>query len=540
MIENPIIPGFNPDPSIIRVDDDYYVLTSTFEWTPGIQIHHSKDLKNWKLEGHVLNRNSQLYLEGIPPSCGIWAPDISYDKEDKLFYVCYSLVRSEKSGYFDLENYLVYSENILGPYSDPIYLNSSGFDPSLFHDDDGRKWVVNLEWDFRKGYEHPGSIVLQEYSKEEKKLIGESKSIYRGGTDRGCLEGPHIYKNKFYYIFAAEGGTGYGHCVTVSRSKSISGPYEIYSKNPIITSTKGNFNERGVPSFLKQKYYNPDSYLQKSGHGSLVQTKEGEYYMVHISSRPINGLRCMLGRETSLQKLIFTEDGWFKLDSEDNLAKRYIKEPEIEGYKFDKDKEKIYFNEDTLDVNLSSLRLNIDETFASLKLRKGYLRIRGQGSLFSLYKQSLIGRRLQSFNVKVETSLEFYPTKFQHMAGLVLFYNNSNFYYLREYFSEELGGVALGLMMSDNGNVSELKETRILINKGKIYLRGNIDYEKLQFSYSLDNINWSNIGPVLDSSKLSDEYNSGFTGAFAGICCQDLADYKKYCDFEYFEMINTL
>ena len=171
-IRNPILPGFNPDPSIVRVGDDYYIATSTFEWFPGVQIHHSRDLVHWRLLTRPLTRASQLNMLGDPDSCGIWAPCLSY--ADGLFWLIYTDVkrygRTTQGGAAgaslrDTHNYLVTSPRIDGEWSDPVYLNSSGFDPSLFHDDDGRKYLVNMLWDHRPGRNRFAGIVLQEYSR---------------------------------------------------------------------------------------------------------------------------------------------------------------------------------------------------------------------------------------------------------------------------------------------------------------------------------------------------------------------------------------
>jgi xylan 1,4-beta-xylosidase len=147
-IRNPVLPGFNPDPSILRVNDDYYIATSTFEWFPGVQIHHSKDLVHWRLLTHPVTRTSQLDMRGNISSSGVWAPCLSY--RDGMFYLIYSNVRSYKGPFKDVYNYLITAKNIEGPWSEPIFLNSSGFDPSLFHDTDGKKWLVNMLWDHRK------------------------------------------------------------------------------------------------------------------------------------------------------------------------------------------------------------------------------------------------------------------------------------------------------------------------------------------------------------------------------------------------------
>jgi xylan 1,4-beta-xylosidase len=271
-IYNPILPGFNPDPSIVRVGDDYYIATSTFEWFPGVQIHHSKDLVHWRLLTHPLTRVSQLDLTGNVPSCGVWAPCLSYS--DGLFYLVYTNTRipseliTASSNFKDCHNYLVTAKDITGPWSEPVYLNSSGFDPSLFHDDDGRKWLVNMLWDHRKEKNPFAGILLQEYNPKQKKLVGPVKNIFKG-TALGLTEGPHLYKyNGYYYLLTAEGGTGYEHAVTMTRSKKIDGHYEVDPINPILTSR-----------------YNPELELQKAGHASIVQTQNKQWYMIHLCGR---------------------------------------------------------------------------------------------------------------------------------------------------------------------------------------------------------------------------------------------------------------
>ena len=223
-IQNPILKGFHPDPSIVRVGDDYYIATSTFEWFPGVRIHHSRDLVNWRLMPPPLRRPSQLNMIGSPDSCGVWAPCLSHDGDQ--FYLIYTDVKrygrtsvagAAGASLRDFHNYMVTAKTIDGEWSDPIYLNSSGFDPSLFHDDDGRKWLVNMLWDHRPGRNRFGGIVAQEYSVKDRKLIGERVNIFKG-TPLGLTEAPHLYKRgSYYYLITAEGGTNYGHAVTMCR-----------------------------------------------------------------------------------------------------------------------------------------------------------------------------------------------------------------------------------------------------------------------------------------------------------------------------------
>src|SRR3954466_12120222 len=204
-IHNPVLPGFHPDPSILRVGADYYIATSTFEWFPGVQIHHSRDLAEWRLLTRPLRRASQLDMRGDPDSCGIWAPCLSHDGQ--RFHLIYTDVKrygrtttggAAGASLRDFHNYLVTAETIDGDWSDPIYLNSSGFDPSLYHDQDGRKYLLNQLWDHRPGRNRFNGIVLQEYSVKERKLIGERKNIF-AGTPIWFTEGPHVYKRDGYY-----------------------------------------------------------------------------------------------------------------------------------------------------------------------------------------------------------------------------------------------------------------------------------------------------------------------------------------------------
>ena len=253
IVHNPILRGFNPDPSIVRVGEDYYIATSTFEWFPGVQIHHSRDLINWNVVAQPLNRRSQLDMVGVPDS-GVWAPCLSWS--NGTFYLVYtnSLTKDRLK---DTHNYLVTCDTIDGEWSEPVYINSYGFDPSLFHDDDGRKWFVTMETDFREGHNRFSGILLEEYDENLKKCIGPVKKIFLG-SDIGLTEGPHLYHiGEYYYLMVAEGGTFKGHAVTVARSKQIDGPYELDPQYPMLTS-------RNKPSAL----------LQRAGHASIVQAQD--------------------------------------------------------------------------------------------------------------------------------------------------------------------------------------------------------------------------------------------------------------------------
>lgn len=212
-VKNPILRGFNPDPNILRVKERYYIIVSSFEWLPGIRVYESKNLVNWSHTTDILT--TQVSLQGNPTNGSIWAPQISY--ADGLFYLVYTDVKSAGRPFKDVHNYLITASEITGPWSEPIYLNSNGFDPSLFHDlETGKKWLVNELWDYRLDTPNKSSgIVLQEYDAEKKKLDGPIYKIF-AGTELAKTEAPHLYfRNGYYYLMTAEGGTGRGHSVTV-------------------------------------------------------------------------------------------------------------------------------------------------------------------------------------------------------------------------------------------------------------------------------------------------------------------------------------
>src|SRR4051812_32864658 len=204
-IHNPVLPGFHPDPSVIRVGDDYYLATSTFEWFPGVALFHSRDLAHWRPLGHALTRRSQLDLAGVGDSAGPWAPSLSHDGERFYLVVCH--VRTRTNPFKDMRVLLYTADRIDGPWSDPTFLGGSGFDPSLFHDaGTGRKWLANIQWDFRAGQQRFAGIVLREYDAEWRQLIGEQRTIL---TKPHLLEGPNLYhRDGWYYLMCAEGGTG--------------------------------------------------------------------------------------------------------------------------------------------------------------------------------------------------------------------------------------------------------------------------------------------------------------------------------------------
>lgn len=529
-IRNPILPGFNPDPSILRVGDDYYIATSTFEWYPGVQIHHSRDLMHWRLLTRPLRRESQLNMLGDPDSCGIWAPCLTYS--DGLYWLLYTDVKrygrtsqggASGAGWRDTHNYLTASPRIDGDWPDPVYLNSSGFDPSLFHDDDGRKYLVNMLLDHRPGHNRFGGIVLQEYSAAERKLVGPIHNIFKG-TSIGFTEGPHLYKrNGYYYLLTAEGGTGWGHAVTMARSRQITGPYELHPDTYILTAR-----------------HRPDIELQRAGHADLVETQNGETYLVHLCGRPLhNRGRCTLGRETAIQPMMWSQDDWLRTSDGAGLPYTEVAAPALPQHPFPASPEREDFQSPTLPLDFQWLRSPWPEELFNLTARPGFLRLYGRETLGSHFRQSLVARRQQAHCYHAETMIEFEPDHYQQMAGLICYYNSSKFHYLCISHHEDLGKFIQVCSCVPDLPQPDVFGAAAAIPAGEpIHLRVEVDFERLYFAYRVGDREWTRLGP-LDASILSDEASApgtpNFTGAFVGVCCQDLGGTRRHADFDYFE-----
>ncbi|KAL2803107.1 glycosyl hydrolases family 43-domain-containing protein [Aspergillus granulosus] len=522
LVRNPILPGFNPDPSIVRVGDDYYIATSTFEWYPGVQIHHSKDLANWDLAVRPLNRKSQLDMRGAPDSCGVWAPCLTHDGDK--FWLVYTYVTRKDGSFKDALNYIISAPSIEGPWSDPVHANSSGFDPSLFHDDDGRKWFVNMLWDHRKRPRAFAGIALQEFDPKAGKLVGARKNIFKG-TELDLVEGPHLYKRKgWYYLLTAEGGTAYEHACTLVRSRNIWGPYERHPQTHILTSKD-----------------TPFAALQRSGHGDIVDTPCGDTYLVHLTGRPVGQRRrCVLGRETAIQQAYWGLDDWL-----------YIKggpvpslDVNVPGAHRDTNywAEQHYTFEKGLHKDMQWLRT--PETNRIFSVANGTLSLIGRESIGSWFEQALVARRQTHFSYDAETIIDYSPSDERQFAGLVAYYCRYNFFYLTVTAHAD-GQREISIMRSEasypEGTLDSPAPEPIQIpNEGKVKLalsiRGGLT---LQFFYALEGQELQKVGPVFDASVLSDECgghlaHGSFTGAFVGMACSDLNGTALPAKFDYF------
>ncbi|WP_125606615.1 glycoside hydrolase family 43 protein [Lapidilactobacillus bayanensis] len=518
-IKNPILRGFNPDPSIVKVGSDYYLATSTFEWWPGIEIYHSTDLVNWDLISEPLDNPALCDLRGVYNSGCIWAPHLSY--ADGKFWLIYTIVKSG-TAFKDTLNYVMTSDEITGPWCKPVFVTASGFDPALFHDDDGKHYFMSMLFDQR--LDHPGfsGVVMQEFDANKMTLIGERQHFYEG-TKLGVCEGPQILKKDgWYYLLCAAGGTGYSHASTVARSRNVWGPYENSPFQPLI-STK----------------FDPLNDLQKSGHACFVKVTNQEWYIVHLCSRPLTERGyCVLGRETALQLLIWTKDGWPRLANETTSPKTEIEAPSLFT-----DKQRLNnstycdFNAPQLPNYFKTLRTPLGQR-GSLTKHPGYLRLYGNESLSSLHEQTLIARRWQTFAFRSETEMIFAPTNFQQVAGLILFYDSDNWCYLFCSYDQEQKSSYLQVEQAEVGKFSYLSEPIYLPNT-TIKLAVNVDHAKGQFTYATADSDWQTIGTKFHADHLSDDFikangKLAFTGAMVGLCAQDFDAHRSYADFDYF------
>ncbi|MEG1426302.1 MAG: family 43 glycosylhydrolase, partial [Oscillospiraceae bacterium] len=280
--QNPIIPGFYPDPSICRVEEDYYLVNSSFEFFPGVPLWHSKDLIHWEQIGNVLTRESQLSLADCHTSGGIFAPTLRFH-EGRFYMVTTNVSHGG--------NFYVWTDDIHGSWSDPIYVEQGGIDPSLFWDDDGTAYFISNQ------NNAAGKPIISQclIDLATGKKLSPTKPLW-GGTGGKCPEGPHMYKiNGWYYLMIAEGGTEYGHMQTISRSRSPWGPFESCPRNPI----------------LSHRDISPaDNAFQALGHSDLVEDPTGQWWIVFHAIRPTQFMLHHIGRETMLAPLTWDQDGW--------------------------------------------------------------------------------------------------------------------------------------------------------------------------------------------------------------------------------------
>lgn len=510
--KNPILPGFHPDPSICRVGDDYYMVNSSFEYFPGIPIFHSNDLVHWKQIGHCLTRNEQLTLmQGAPNGTGIYAPTIRY--HDGIFYVITTNVSYDnpQNGH---GNFIISTKDPYGEWSNPIWTNLPGIDPSLFFDEDGKVYYCGTH----------GGIYLCEIDIE----TGEEKSDRRyiwGGTGGSCPEGPHIYRiNNWYYLFISEGGTEYGHMLTVARSKDIFGPYEGCERNPVLTNRSLDLPIKAI------------------GHADITEDQNGHWWAVCLGIRPIcYPFKHNLGRETMLVPMYWDEEGWPVMGKEgaveEEIDTEYLplmKEQKVmdtanEYHVHDK------FNSTQLDMSWNFIYNPIEELWSITAEREGITLYGNEIPLSKASSLAWIGRRQEHHNCIARTELNFIREKDMEEAGLSIYMNNQHHY---EIALTNMEGKGCLIFRRQIGSLWRI-ENIVPCDSNSVLLEMEANMDNYIFRYSVHGDQYQEIGKG-EAKYLTTEVGGAFTGNYIGLYatgngqkCSNGANFKW---FEYYNV----
>jgi len=431
---NPIINGGYPDPSIVRVDDDFYIVNSSFEYFPALPIHHSKDLVNWELIGYGIDRPSQgtgkVNLYDVQQQGGIHAPSIRY--HEGLFYIITTNVYSpaDKSKPTEMVNFILTAKNPAGPWSDPYVIEGApGIDPDIFFDDNGKVWFVGTHDTGNPNKNGIGEIWIQELDLNNWKLKGQRHSIWRGACGGCCVEGPHIYKQYGrYYLMVAEGGTSYNHAVMIASSKNIEGPYDSNPKNPILTS----------------RHLSNNNWVHSTGHADLVQLKDKRWYMVSLGIRNEMDSTSNMGRETHLMPVVWEEawDNWVEVEKgrwepviikwpvvapntgkvERNTSIPFLDKKQNINYSFYDD-----FTSSKLDLQWNFRRVPRENAY-ELNSKNKTLKLNLSPESFEFRSQyNLMGFRQKETEFEYSSSMNFKPKKNFSEAGLSIFSQDDNY-----------------------------------------------------------------------------------------------------------------
>ncbi len=480
---NPVIPGFHPDPSVCRVGDDYYLVTSSFEYFPGVPLFHSKDLVNWEQIGHCLTRDSQLNLNGCWASGGIYAPTIRYF--DGLFYMVVTNVSGEG-------NFYVTAKDPAGEWSEPFFVNQGGIDPTIFKDDDGKFYFMSNSHTYADGTSRTDAIMLSEIDIKTGKRLTEPVAIWNGTGGR-YPEAPHMYKKDgLYYLMAAEGGTEYGHKVTIARSKYIYGPYDSAPNNPILT----HINR-----------ISQNSPIQGTGHADLVQAHDGSWWAVFLAFRPQNGNHHLMGRETFLAPVSWPAHGWPAVNGDGTVALE-MSCPTLPLFPAKPAPVRDDFSPPQLAFEWNYLR-NPGRANYALTERPGFLMLKGsEVTLNENGSPTFIGRRQQHIDFTATTLLDFTPSANNEEAGITALMND------RYHFDlvKSKGKLTLRYRL---GAISHTEKV-VNIGNGPLYLRVTGEAKYLHFSYSANGKDFTPLGKA-DTNLISTETAGGFTGVYIGL-----------------------
>lgn len=480
---NPILKGFYPDPSICRVEKDYYIATSSFAYAPGVPIFHSTDLIHWEQAGHVLERREQLYLEGAKMSQGIYAPCLRY--HNGIFYLITTNV-------FHGGNFYVTAKHPQGPWSDPVYLeNAPGIDPSLYFEEEHCYYIGQCQKTDARYY-GDCEIWIQELDLQQGKLIGEIYKLWDGALkNANWAEGPRLYKKEdYYYLLIAEGGTEYGHSICAARSRVLFGPYEPCPYNPIFT----------------HRHLGHSYPIQNAGHGDLVETPEGNWYITMLATRPSNGC-AELGRETFLADVTW-EEGWPVINAGEGKLREF--QPVIPGEKEEEESGKRMVSDIVWTLPLDKRciffrypRDNMYQVFSDGRIGLQML----PDTLSDSGSPAYIGTRLTSREFILSVKMEFIPEESEE-AGLVYLYDENN--YLKLTIHKRENQYQAGVVLVEKGKKKKLLEVTV---EGSLHILA-MSGSGQKLSVFMDE------RPVLKDipvRTLSAEWAQGFVGCTVGI-----------------------
>lgn len=500
--QNPVLPGYHPDPSICRVGDDYYLVNSTFIWYPGIPIYHSKDLINWKIIGHGIHRPDQINLDGLVDNYGIFAVTIRH--HEGTFYLITTCVQCGM-------NFYLTSTDPSGPWSDPIWLEEApGIDPSLMWDDDGICYYTGHTQMPNPRYPGDKGIWNQELDLTQQKLVGPRKILTRGHAHNALwTEGPHLYKiDGKYLLLVSEGGTDRYHAITVHHSDSVWGPYQTDPINPVITHRH-----------LGEKYW-----LQATGHGDLVQTQNGEWWCVMLGKRLVDG-EVPLGRETFMAQVEF-QDGTPIFNPGHGVVLKEQVRPDLPWSPFEPQPARDGFEGDKLDLKWCTMRVP-KEQFYEVNDGKVNLYLRPL-TADSLVNSSLLVQRIEHHQFNAITKLHFKTKRENEQAGLIIYRTNENHYLLMKERND------LVLIKKFQGEKSEI--ARVPYDEETVYLKAKGNNLDVKFSFGESPDQFKPIGQTQSLVVISEGYGNKFNGPGIGMyATSNGKKTRNQATFDWFE-----
>ena len=533
---NPIINGGYPDPSIVRVDDDFYIVNSSFEYFPALPIHHSKDLVNWELIGYGIDRSSQgtgkVNLYDVQQQGGIHAPSIRY--HNGLFYIVTTNVYSpeDKSKPTEMVNFILTAKNPAGPWSEPYIIDGApGIDPDIFFDDNGKVWFVGTHDTGNPNKNGIGEIWIQELDLDNWKLKGQRHSIWRGACGGCCVEGPHIYKQYGrYYLMVAEGGTSYNHAVMIASSENIEGPYDSNPKNPILTS----------------RHLSNNNWVHSTGHADLVQLKDMRWYMVSLGIRNEMDSTSNMGRETHLMPVVWEEawDNWVEVEKgrwepviikwpvvapntgkvERNTSIPFLEKKQNINHSFYDD-----FTSPKLDLQWNFRRVPRENTYESNSKNKS-LKLNLSPESFELRGQyNLMGFRQKETEFEYSSSMNFKPKKNFSEAGLSIFSQDDN--YINFTVKKHNNKTLLNLSVKPRDQKLDIIKSIPLKYNENIILKILSKDNKYIYYYSLDD---GNSFDVFTETAANLVLCKGYIGTNLGLYASSNGyKTKEYAEFEW-------